>query len=244
MKALFLRLGAVLMFLLCSQAVYGLLHQGVTEALPDTSTELTPAAAAFSIGIYALVSLSLLFYWRSLPTIFYESKVVLCLPLFALLSVLWSQDPSLSLRRSGVLLVVSCIGACYGAVFTMQELSKLLTATSFLICVTTFVLAIVARHIVLEPLDPGVWRGVFSQKNVQGSFMALTFISALHSRFSRWHWIKYSTMAMALILLLLSHSSTSLLALLIVLAMLPFWRLTRLPLRQIIAVSYTHLRAH
>ena len=234
MKALFLRLLAILMILLCSQVIYGVLHPTETEMSLDASSDLSPVTSIVSFGIYALVSLSLLFYVRSLPGMLLNAKMVLCLPLLALLSVSWSQDPSLTLRRSVVLLVVSSIGACFGSMYSMQELSKLVTVSAFLICVGTFLMAPVAPGVVGDSLNHGAWKGLFTHKNAQGVFMALALVSAVHSKFERYPWFRYATIFLTALLLVLSRSSTSLLAVIITFAVLPLWKLTRVPIRQVV----------
>ncbi len=234
MKALFFRFTAILMLLLCSQVIYGVLHPTETEMSLDASSDLSPISSIVSFGIYALVSFSFLFYLRSLPEILRSARLILCLPLLALLSVAWSQDPSLTLRRGAVLLVVSTIGACLGAVYSLQELSKLVTITAFVVCVSTLFMAPIAPGVVRDAANNGAWKGLFTHKNAQGVFMALAFISAVHSRFERYPWFRYATLFLTGGLLLLSRSSTSLLAVIITLAVLPLWKLTRVPIRQVV----------
>ncbi len=234
MKSLFFRSMAILMLLLCSQVIYGVLHPTQTEMSLDASADLSPVSSIVSFGIYAVVSFSLLFYLHSLPEMLRSAKLVLCLPLLAVLSVAWSQDPELTLRRAIVLLVVSTIGACLGAIYSMQELSKLITITGFLICVATFLLAPIAPGFVRDSVNNGAWKGLFTHKNAQGVFMALAFLSAVHSEFVRHRWFKYATVFLTGVLLLLSRSSTSLLAVIVSFAFLPLWKLTRVPVRQVV----------
>jgi O-antigen ligase len=136
-----------------------------------------------------------------------------------------------------VLVVVSCIGVCFGTIFSLEELARLVTITSFLICVTTFSLAVLAPHIVFDSARPGVWKGIFAHKNSQGSFMTLAFLTAMHARFARWKIVRYGTMMMSAVLLVLSHSSTALVALIIVIAALPVRYLVRVPGKQILIAS-------
>ena len=234
MKALFFRSLAVLMLLLCSQVIYGIFHPAQTEMSLDASPDLSPVTSLISFGIYALVACSLLFYLRSLPEMLRSARLVLCLPLLALLSIAWSQDPGLTLRRGVVLLVVSSIGACLGSLYSMQELSKLVAVTGFLIGVATFLMAPIAPGVVQDAMMHNAWKGLFTHKNAQGVFMALAFISAVHSRFERYPWFRYATLFLTGALLLLSRSSTSLLAVIVTLAVVPLWKLTRVPLRQVV----------
>ncbi len=234
MKALFLRLAAILMLLLCSQVIYGVFHPTQTEMSLDASPDLSPVTSVVSFGIYALAALALLFYLRALPAMLRNAGMVLWLPLLALASVAWSQDPSITLRRAVVLLVVSTIGACFGAIYSVQELTKLVTITAFLICVATLLLAPVAPGIVRDSVNTGAWKGLFTHKNAQGVFMALALVSAVHSRFEQYPWFRYATIFLTGLLLLLSRSATSLLAALITFAVLPLWKLTRVPIRQVV----------
>lgn len=225
---------AVLMLLLCSQVIYGVFHPTQTEMSLDASPDLSPVTSIVSFGIYALVTFSLMFYLPELPAMLLQARMVLCLPVLALLSVAWSQDPSLTLRRAVVLLVVSSIGACFGSIYSMQELSKLVTVSAFIICVGTFLMAPVEPGVVRDSLNVGAWKGLFTHKNAQGVFMALALVSAVHSRFERYPWFRYVTIFLTGLLLLLSRSSTSLLAVIITFAVLPLWKLTRVPIRQVV----------
>lgn len=223
------RVTVILLFLLCSQMIAGILSPAVsTEQSLNMSSDPTPAMSAISTLIYGLVLLNFLFYWRVLLSLTVSSKLVLLLPLLALLSALWSQDTAVTIRRAIVLLLVSLAGVWIGQLFSRQELSKLVTVTGLLICVCTFAAALFSPHIVLGTVDNG-WRGLFTQKNAHGAFMALVVVSAIHSKFDRFAIVKYATILMASSLLLLSRSSTSLVAVVITLAALPLWRLSRVP---------------
>jgi exopolysaccharide production protein ExoQ len=224
-----LKCSAVAMVILCSQAVFGLLNPQATEKTFDVSPEASPAMAVVSSLVYGLAFIAAIPYWRSLLGILLRAKIILVLPILALLSVAWSQDPALTVRRSIVLMTVTCIGVVFGSLFSLEELSRIVTVASLFICLACFAMGVVSHHTVVDPERPGVWRGIFTQKNVLGNFMILALISSLHSRFQRGKSLRYLTIFSAGLLIVLSHSSTSWVTTAMLLLVLPVWRLARVP---------------
>ena len=142
---------------------------------------------------------------------------------FAFLSVLWSQDPALSLRRSIALGLTLIFGVYFASRFSQKEQLRLLAwALGFCILFSLFF-----ELLGLNPSQgyPG-WYGVFDIKNELGQVMVL-------SAMVFWFWKKvepkYAAVATAgivasVILLALSLAMTAVVVLAMLVVLVPYLR--------------------
>lgn len=144
---------------------------------------------------------------RSPITLLKEFPIVL-LPVLALASVVWSDDPWITFRR-GTALGLTMMFAYYMARrFTLREQLHLLAWVCGISIIFSFPFGLlhVGRH--GDEIE-GAWNGIFGQKNVLGSMMALSIlVFLLLARVDpekRWR-MRVGVVA-ASVLLVLSHSA-------------------------------------
>lgn len=148
----------------------------------------------------------------------------------ALLSVYWSINPADTSRRGFFLFCTTLAGVTLGARFGWRTLAEV-TATSFLIVTLASLLVCVAVPSVgrMTELFPGAWRGLWPDKNALGSNMTLAFASMAAAgilvRERRWLW--WGGAAIAIFLVLMSTSKTSLVALMLGGGMIAFVAIIR-----------------
>lgn len=94
--------------ILFTGAVVALLRQG-SGTTPDIIESDTVLQTAF-FGIYAVTAFLLLLRWKRFTRVFARDKLLLLLIVLALVSVLWSADPEVTLRRSVALVGTTMFG--------------------------------------------------------------------------------------------------------------------------------------
>lgn len=155
---------------------------------------------------------------------------LLILLAIAAASVFWSISPDQTVRR---IIAIACttLGAVVMAArWRWAPLSELLGACFALLAVGSLLVCVAAPSIgVMSELFPGAWRGPWPEKNALGGNMALGFVvlaaaGALNPRRAKLWW---GFAALCLLLVLMSTSKTSLVSLLVGLAVLVFVALAR-----------------
>jgi O-antigen ligase len=167
---------------------------------------------------------------RRLLDAVWRTPLILGLLGLALTSVLWSIDPSGTLRRFIALSMTMLCGYTLAARFDWKRLTEVIAIAFGLMMALCYILAIVFPHLGrMSELFPGAWRGAWLEKNALGSVMALGFIAAasasLHNPARRWFWAAVAAGMLGLVLF--STSKTSLVALMIGAAAMAFVVLIR-----------------
>ncbi|HWY14138.1 MAG TPA: O-antigen ligase family protein [Rhizomicrobium sp.] len=211
--------GFVVIFLF-QGAFFPLLRE---RSVADTAAQLAqgnPIARAFQ-GIALVVMVLIVVARRKtmFPVIFRAQPFILIIGI-CLVSALWSQDPFLTVRRSLSLMDCFLFGYYAFAVYGPRNTVRLLATGAIVAASASLMLAVVAPHIAFESgirSDVGSLIGVFSQKNELSvniltgfcSCMYLGFIASNRSRFDRL--VGWCTPIIILVLLL-SHGLTSIIA--------------------------------
>ena len=139
----------------------------------------------------------------------------------ASVSFLWSIDPSLSFRRGISIAVTTLFGLYLASRLDWRSLLMVLGGVWLFLAVISFLVGIIAPGFArMNEVHIGAWRGFWFEKNTLGGHMAraaalLAVLAALDNR-RRWLWL--GGVALAAALVLLSTSTTSLLGLLLGLA--------------------------
>lgn len=179
------------------------------------------------LGVYGVVSLLLLLRWRMFLFAVTRNKLIVVLVGLALVSVLWSVAPDVTLRRSIALAGTTIFGAYLSVRYSLSELLRLLAWTLGIAAVLSLLvaLALPSYGISSSSLTADDWKGAFVHKNILGREMALGTIVFLVLALSdyRYRWVAWSGLMLSLGLLLLSGSMTSLIVLLTVLFVLPLY---------------------
>ncbi len=143
------------------------------------------------------------------------AKLLLVTMAYLFMSVLWSVDPSTSLRRSFIYLffVLGAIGIAN--TLSGDEYMQLMKRIIFFSAVVSLVFLVISPSTVLMP--DGALRGIFTHKNVLGQVMAAGVLASLHgvrAGSARWP----SSVAMIILFVgvtIAARSSTSLIVSLI-----------------------------
>jgi len=173
----------------------------------------------------AIYVLTLALWYRhckgSLRLFFREGPIVLLVGL-AIASVLWSDVPALTFRRS-VALAGTCLIALYFAVrYPLREQLKLLVWMCGLSVGLSFLFGWFEWGTAVDDLG-GAWIGIYVQRNALGAMMVLSsLVFLLWAKFDPANrWKARVLVAAAFSLIVLSRSMTSVVAFVFVLVLLP-----------------------
>ena len=166
---------------------------------------------------------------------------LIALLLVAAASLFWSVTPDQTLRRTVAITLTTLSGVALGARWRWSTLTEILATGFAIITILSFLLGALVPSIGrMTELFPGAWRGVFSEKNGFGGLMAFAFLifagAALLKPKRALLW--WPMAALALGLLLLSTSKTSLVSLMLGVAALGFVLLVRRGAAMAVVASY------
>ena len=155
---------------------------------------------------------------------------LIALLLVAAASLVWSVAPDQTLRRVIAITLTTLSGVALGARWRWSTLTEILATGFAIIAILSLLLGALMPSIGrMTALFPGAWRGVFAEKNGFGGLMAFAFLlfagaALLKPRRALLWW---PMAGLALALLLLSTSKTSLVSLMLGVAALGFVLLVR-----------------
>jgi O-antigen ligase len=141
-------------------AVGGKLAVMSTEA--ETLRDRLQAWIALAICLVAMIP-----QYRRITAVGQRMLLVAILPVYAMLSAFWSQDPGLSFR-SGLSLFVTTLFALYLACrFTHRQQMSLVMLTGACVSMASIAVVLFWPQFGLDhQLHEGAWQGLFTQKNV------------------------------------------------------------------------------
>ncbi len=193
------------------------------------STQGDPVQQTILLGTY--ISLGLLFWHHRLAVqIALKSWLLWLLIGLAFASILWSQVPALTLRRSVALLLATLYGLLLTVRFPPTVVLRLFGAAIAIIVLTSAIgVGIGAQWAVMEYLHQGRWRGVMSHKNALGRICMLALIvTGILAQCSAVPWRLFwaGVTIGAIVLIIGSGSATALVMMLFIIAIWLFVSLT------------------
>ncbi|WP_425998954.1 O-antigen ligase family protein [Caulobacter sp. DWR1-3-2b1] len=203
-------------------------------ALPLFGENADESAAGFMrvayLPAYAVGFLLIALNPRNMLRVLLRQPLLIILMLVVIGSTAWSIAPDVTTRRAFAVTCTTLGGLALAARYKWAELAELVGATFIVLIVGSFVAALAVPSIgVMTELFPGAWRGLWMEKNGLGGLMALGFclLSAaalLNPRRAKLWWL---FAGLALVLVLMSTSKTSLISLVVGGAALAFVLIAR-----------------
>jgi exopolysaccharide production protein ExoQ len=182
--------------------------------------------------VWAAVYVGALIFWlrhcKGYLKVFLNERAILMLVSLAIVSAVWSDSPTTTLRRS-IALVGTCLIALYFAArFKIREQLQLL-GWAFGTC-TVFSLAFGWFHLghSVDGME-GAWYGIYTQRNELGSMMLLSVLlfMLLSQIRPKARWISWIFATISFVLIVLSGSVTSLIAFFVLLFSAPIISMLR-----------------
>lgn len=221
----------VFVLLVSSMTVVDVLTRPAYESARDpeaVSTDVPLPTVIIESGVYAVGALLVLLRWRRVLSAARAVWPLVALALLSAISTVWSEVPSLTIRRSIFLLGSTFIGIYLGERFSMEQLSRWLAQVLCMMMAVSVVLYCIDPSSVLDHItSDGAWKGLTINKNTFGWYMAVAVVLLTLVRFRRFRWSRYVFLLTGFILLLLSRSVTSLVGCVLMISILPLWRAIR-----------------
>lgn len=190
---------------------------------------------AYGSGLLVLMMQPL----ETLRAVLRQPLLVLIL-LVVIASLFWSVVPDQTLRRIIAIVFTTLCGLVLAAHYRWDCLAEVVATTFAILVAGSFLVGLLVPGLgIMTEIFPGAWRGLWAEKNALGSLMAFGFglfgAAALLQPKRAILWWGFAALALALVLL--STSKTSLVALVLGAAALAFvWLVRRGPLTAVISI--------
>lgn len=159
------------------------LYTGVDPRLPREAAAGSMTSQLL-LGIVYLTATVLLLGNAEMRKVVVRAWPILLLPALALLSVLWSPDPALTLRRAIAFSGTLLFGLSFGAAFRFRDALSLICFSLALVMVVSIALAFLDPvHAIHQPDDAiqavhaGSWRGIFAHRNTLGFWSGASLLT-------------------------------------------------------------------
>jgi len=215
---------AVLMLAIYSQGwVFPLAGETIQPDAGGLVRALFFPAYAVGLGLLALSPVSIARAAARQP-------FLLLLMLIVAVSMAWSIAPDQTARRAFAVYLTTLSGVVLAVRHRWAELAEIIAATFAVLIVASFLVGLLDPSLGrMSEIFPGAWRGLWPEKNALGGNMALGFVvlaaAALLNPARARIWWAFAALALALVLL--STSKTSLVSLLLGVGALVFVGLLR-----------------
>ncbi len=148
-----------------------------------TATEADPTSHRVARLVFSLIVLLLLSTrFRSILAACKGSKLLLLLPVFAFLSILWSQYPGATLVGALNLLVTTLFAFYLYVRYPGDRLISFLTFAAFIALALCVLTVTVFPNIGIDPRYDDAWRGIFGHKNACAASCVLFLTVGLSAR--------------------------------------------------------------
>ncbi|WP_169264651.1 O-antigen ligase family protein [Brasilonema octagenarum] len=188
--------------------------------LPSLFTTLLNALS------YPIIAILVILRWKRLPYVATRDIPLLLFIGTALASVLWSGDQNMTLKGIGGLLRMLMFGAYFATRYSIEEQMKIL---AWVFGIAAILSLVVALAIPSYGIDKEGWTGIFPYKNFLGYTMSLAAILFLLTAFKErsQNWFAWIGFGLAISLIILAHSSGSLVNILLLLSLIPLYQLVK-----------------
>jgi exopolysaccharide production protein ExoQ len=176
-------LGDVFTILVLALATGAFQSLVLETATTRTVNEGNPLLQIIWAAVYALVLIRAFRNFRPIAAAVRANKFLIALVLLAVISVFWSEDPGLTLRRGLALLATTLFGLDFAVRYPIRKQLQLVAiALSAIVALSVVVQVFFAGLVpVVDKAYPDAWVGLFDQKNVFARVVVLTAIVVLAS---------------------------------------------------------------
>jgi exopolysaccharide production protein ExoQ len=173
----------ILVLVLATGAFQSLLLDTSTAATTQTVSEGNSLLQVVWALVYLVVLIRAIQNFGRIAAAIRANKFLIALVLLAVVSVFWSEEPGLTLRRGVALLGTTLFGLDFAVRYPIRKQLQLVAiALSAIVALSVIVQVFFAGLIpVVDKAYPNAWVGLFDQKNVFARVIVLTAIVVLTS---------------------------------------------------------------
>jgi exopolysaccharide production protein ExoQ len=205
----------VLSLFFFSQGFFGFFLQDAEAELNPDSGSVVLRLIAF--GIYLITVLLLVFRWEETYKVLSKNRWILFLLCFAAVSTLWSSVPDMAFKKVYALVGTTLFGIYLGSHYEFDRQLKLIGWSFGISIVLSFGMALLFPEYGIMNTNAivGAWKGIYMHKSTLGENMFISFLTFyfLAESDSRYRLLCYFACALSTVLLVLSRSGTSVIAL-------------------------------
>jgi exopolysaccharide production protein ExoQ len=175
------------------------------------SSSDTVAGQAFQLGTWAIALVLMARHLKEIVRTCLEMKAMVLLSLMAPLSVVWSQDPSNSIRR-GIFLFLGTLFAFYLVRrFSAIDLGQVLVLTGVYAGVLGVLVSVLLPQFGRDTFNGGAWQGIFRSKNGCAQVMIFFTTAAVSLKFAsqKMNRLRYCLFFLTAFLIVMSRAKTS-----------------------------------
>jgi exopolysaccharide production protein ExoQ len=183
----------------------------VSSLAATSSSSDTVAGQFFQLVTWALAAVLMFPYMRRILDACVQMKAMVGVCVLALLSCVWSQDPSTTLRR-GVFLSLGTVFAFYLVRrFTVESLAQIVVVSGFIAGVLGIVVSVALPQYGRDTFNGGAWQGIFRSKNGCAQIMLFFLSAAACFRFRTrgMEWIRWLLFPISGLLIMMSQAKTA-----------------------------------
>ena len=117
--------------------------------------------------IYVIVAIRASRQYQAIADVVRANKLLIALVLLTLLSIVWSEDPGLTLRRSVALLATTLFGLDFAVRYSIREQLRLLAIALSGVVLLSVIVQVFSPGMIpsTDVVYPDAWIGLFGQKN-------------------------------------------------------------------------------
>ncbi|MEO1433794.1 MAG: O-antigen ligase family protein [Cyanobacteria bacterium J06633_8] len=179
---------------------------------------------------YLILSGLIAYYWKGFLYVSSKGIFQLLLLIIILFSVLWSADMGSSLTYIRGLIRIYFLAVYLAMRYTFKEQIRFIAFALGTTTVLSIIFPLIPSFggIHTTPELAGMWAGIFGHKNELGYMMVWSAGVSLHLALSesKFRWLRLTIFGLAICLIILSRSTTSLMILLTMIALLPLYKLS------------------
>lgn len=203
-----LEIGAVIIWLVYFQSV---------KVPPPLTSSIVNALS------YPLAAVLVALHWKRVMYVATRDITLLLLIGIAFASVFWSANIDATVAANRGLFRTFLLGAYLAACFDLRGQMKILAWVFGISLVLSLICAVVIPS---YGIGENGWEGIFLYKNFLGRAMsigAILFLIFAFERHNKLNWLAYLGFSLAMVLCLLSHSSSTILFVLVSISILPLY---------------------
>ncbi len=184
-----------------------------------------------NIVSYLILGFLILTHWKGFFYVGSKGILQFLLMVIILFSVLWSADLPSTLTYLRGLIRIYLLAVYLAMRYTIREQMRFIAIALGITSVLSIVMPVAIRGFGVHqaPELAGMWSGIFGHKNELGYMMAWSGGVALHLGLSgnRFQWLLWPVVGISICLIILSRSTTSLTIFMVMICLLPFYRILK-----------------
>jgi O-antigen ligase len=199
----------ILMFFAMGGYLPGPSVRGQGAALANSGD--TILGQMYQLGVWVIAIVLMLKCYRGVLQLCWEMKAMMALSVLAPISFLWSNNPSMSLRR-GIFLLLGTVFAFYLVKrFSARELAEVVVISGVFAAMIGIAISILVPSVGRDNFNGGAWQGVFRSKNGCGNVILSLLTAAMSFHFPKrpMEAARYLFFPLAMILLIMSDAKTA-----------------------------------